>query len=116
MVTVVNYEKMKNSEGEEFIVLTVQGAPEVVISEKTNKPYFTVRKCNVPCTFDELTAKSLIYQQMPGHIVKVKCEPYDYTVESSGEVIELSHRWEYSVEEQRSAKEVNSFQLNGALA
>jgi hypothetical protein len=32
-------------------------------------------------------------------VVKVECEAYEYTIKETGEVVELSHRWEYRPEE-----------------
>jgi hypothetical protein len=29
----------------------------------------------------------------------VSCEPYEYTIQETGEVIDLAHRWEYQPEE-----------------
>jgi hypothetical protein len=37
----------------------------------------------------------LIGREISGRIEKVPCEEYEYTVEETGEVITLSHRWEF---------------------
>jgi hypothetical protein len=57
--------------------------------------YFTAKTAFVATTFDEQTALSLIGETFEGSIRKVKTEPYEYTIEETGEIIELSHRWEY---------------------
>lgn len=78
-------------------MLQVQGSVEMVQSKETGRFYATAPKCKVSCTFDEQTAKSLIGEQMPGKIAKVMCDPYEY-VSENGEVLNLSHRWEYKPE------------------
>ncbi len=96
MVTIIGFNERTNAEGEVFFALTVQGGIDMVASKTTGKFYATARKCSVPSTFDETTCKALIGQQMPGIIKKVPCEPYEYTIKSTGEVITLEHHWEYS--------------------
>ena len=95
MVTVKDYKQRQNKEGEDFYVLVLQGGVFPVQSQQTGRMYFTVKTCTVPTTFDEETCKDLIGSQFPGKIVKVETEPYEYSVPETGEVIELSHRWEY---------------------
>lgn len=100
MVTIVEYQKRQKSEtAEEFFVLIVQGGIEMVQSKQTKKFYATAKKCSIPSTFPENVCKGLIGTQMPGKVVKVSCEPYEYTVQETGEVLELSHRWEYLPDE-----------------
>ena len=56
---------------------------------------------------------------MPGSVQKVQCEAYDYNVQETGEVISLTHRYEY-VEEQRVIKadvtKLYKTSTNGSLA
>lgn len=100
MVTIVDYiTYQRESDGKNFHVLVVQGGLEAVKSKVTNKNYFTARTAKVPCTFDEITCKNIIGTQMHGSIQKVATEPYEYTVQETGEVVELSHRYEYVTEE-----------------
>lgn len=54
------------------------------------------KKASITSTFDELTCQALIGTQMQGSIQKVECEPYEYTVKDTGEVIVLHHRFVYS--------------------
>ena len=95
MVTVKGFKERTTKEGENFLVLELQGGVTPVKSERTGRMYFTAKTCTVPATFDEETCQSMIGATFPGEVVKVKCDPYSYTIEDTGEVIELSHRWEY---------------------
>lgn len=95
MVTIKNYKTIKREDGEQFHALILEGGIEPVLSQKTGRTYFTVRSATVATTFGEETCKSAIGSTFPGVIKKIDCEPYDYTVKDTGEIIELSHRWEY---------------------
>lgn len=96
MVTVKDFKQRQNKDGEDFFVLVLQGGVFPVRSQQTDRMYFTAKTCTVPTTFDEETCKDLIGSQFPGKIVKVETDPYEYTVPETGEVLELTHRWEYS--------------------
>ncbi len=37
----------------------------------------------------------MIGSQMDGSIQKLSCEPYEYVVPDTGEVIEMAHRWSF---------------------
>lgn len=95
MVKIVGYNSIEKEDGEQFLLLIVQGGIEPVKSEKTGKMYFTARTAKVPATFDEETCKSLIGSEFEGTIKKVKSDPYEYTIKESGEIIELDYRYEY---------------------
>ena len=95
MVTVKEIKKAKNSDDEEFYGLIVQSGAVSVKSKQTGRVYFTAKTAFVATTFDEETASSLIGTTFEGSIKKVATDPYEYTIEETGEVIELSHRWEY---------------------
>ena len=99
MVKIVDYAVSKNSKGEEFFALIVQGELEAVISDKTKQTYFTARTARVASTFNEHTCKSLIGTELPGKITKVLVEPYEYTVPETGEIVTLKHSWRYLNEE-----------------
>ena len=98
MVKITDYKLRESLEGKPFFALTLQGGVEIVRSASGNS-YATVKTASMPTTFDEETCKSLIGGELPGSIQKVECEPYDYTIKETGEVITLSHRYEYSEEE-----------------
>jgi hypothetical protein len=48
-------------------------------------------------TFNEITCKSLIGTQLPGQGKAV--EPYEYTDRATGEIVEMTHRYEYLSDE-----------------
>lgn len=95
MVTVINYHVRQRKDGKDFVTLTLQGDIELVQSMETGKFYATARKCSISSTFDEKTAQGLIGTKMPGMIKRVESEPYDFTVQETGEVIKLAHSYEY---------------------
>jgi hypothetical protein len=96
MVTVSNCEQRKNAQGELFTVLILEGGLEIVISKNTGKPYAKVSKVSLPAVFDLNTAKRMVGSQLPGSIEKKACEPYDYAIPDTGEVIQLSHEYSYN--------------------
>ena len=96
MVTIINYKNSQTTEGKEFFSLVVQGGVETVQSKETGRFYLTSRRATVSSTFNEETCKSLLQTKMPGAIEKVQVEPYEYTIEESGEVITLEHSWRYN--------------------
>lgn len=98
MVTIIDAVKRVNKDGESFNALILQGGIELVKSQESGRFYATAKKASITSTFDEQTAKSLIGQQIPGAVKKTICEPYEFTVKETGEVVTLSHRWEYSKE------------------
>ncbi|MBL7887065.1 MAG: hypothetical protein JNJ52_09975 [Flavobacterium sp.] len=99
MVTIVDYKSFERENGEKFFGLVVQGGIEAVKSQQTGKTYFTARTVTVPTTFDESTCSGLIGTKIGGVIKKVETDPYDYTVTETGEVIQLTHSYEYMTEE-----------------
>jgi hypothetical protein len=102
MVRIINYKKRETEDGKEFFVLELQGGIEMVKSKETDKFYVTARKASISSTFDELTCQALIGTELPGKVEKVNCEPYEYTIKDTGEVIVLTHRFDY-VEEEKAA-------------
>lgn len=99
MVTIVSYNKRTSESGKEFFTLTVQSGIEMIRSKTSGQFYATAKKASIPSTFDELTCKALLGSEMPGKIAKDVCEPYEYTVKETGEVIILSHRYVYLPDE-----------------
>lgn len=100
MVKIVDFKTYERQDGSEFNVLIVQGGIEAVKSKETGKTYFTARKTSVPSTFDAVTCESLIGSDFGGSIKKVEVEPYEYTVPSTGEIITLTHSYQYVSEEE----------------
>jgi len=100
MVKIVDFKNYQTEEGKSFCTLIVQGGLEAVKSQTTNKTYLTARTARMSCTFNETVCKSLIGTDFPGTVQKVEVDPYEYTIESTGEIVELSHRYEYMDEEE----------------
>lgn len=98
MVKVIAVKKTKNTEGKQFVSLKIQGGIEAIQSNQSGKMYLTVRTCYVSTTFDEATAQSLIGSELPGTVMRIESEPYEHTIKGTGEVIKLSHRYEYMPE------------------
>lgn len=97
MVTIIDYKKRKNAEEKEFMSLTVQGDVELVKSTKTGKFYATAKKCSIVSTFDEATCKTIIGKTMPGSIIKVESEAYEYEIPGSGgETMMLNFQYQYA--------------------
>lgn len=122
MVRIINYKEREKEDGTSFFVLEIQGGVEMVKSQSTNRFYVTAKRATIPSTFDEAVCQSLIGQELPGKVVKVETEPYEFTIKETGEVIELSHRYEYSPKDQedtqapiieRSASTVEDFMKFG---
>jgi len=111
MVKIIGVKLTENSEGKSFVSLKLQGGAEAIQSQKTGKFYLTARTCYILSTFDKQTAESLVGTTMPGSIGRVFCDPYDYTVKSTGEVISLSHSYQYKPEDSSTAS-VENFQGN----
>jgi len=100
MVTITGYaERESSKDGKKFYALTVQGGLEMVLSEETGRYYATAKQASVTSTFDEKTCQGLVGTKLPGKISRVKCEPFEYTIRETGEIIKLDHRWTYSPEE-----------------
>jgi hypothetical protein len=96
MVTVVDYAlRQTKNDGREFVALIIQGGLSLVQSQKTDNFYATVKRCSIPSTFDEETAKSFIGEKLQGSVQRMSCDTYEWTNRETGEVIELSHRWVY---------------------
>lgn len=97
MVTVIGYNirTQKDNEQNTYISLELEGDVEMVQSQNSGRFYATVRRCAISSTFDQLTAERMVGKQMPGSIERVPCEPYDFTIEATGEVMKIGYRWSY---------------------
>jgi hypothetical protein len=103
MVTVKNYLIRLRKNGTEFVVLELVGGLEMIQSSNTGKFYATMRKCSVPSTFDEETAKLVVGSQLPGEIVKNECDPYEFLNKTSGELMMLNYTYAYQASENEVA-------------
>jgi len=70
----------------------------MVKSKETGNYYATAKTASITSTFNEEECKSLIGQQITGSIRKIECEPYNYTIKETGEIVMLQHRYEYRQE------------------
>jgi len=98
MLKIMDYKLRESLEGRTFYALTLQGGIEIVRSSSGGM-YVTARKCSLPTTFDEATCVSLLGHELPGKVERVECEPYEYTIPQTGEIVLLTHRYEYVEEE-----------------
>ena len=99
MVTITGVVRSTNqTTNENFISLEVSGEPEMIQSANTGRFYLTSRKALVSCTFSEQIANTMIGKSLPGNIHKIPCEPYEYIVPETQEIITLSHTYEYLAE------------------
>lgn len=94
MITVIDY-YTKQSEDSTYNALILEGEPEFVISPKTGMPYARASKCHVYSALSEEQCKAIIGKTFPGNIEKVECDPYEYTVPETGEVLELNYSYQF---------------------
>ncbi len=104
MVRIINYQKRITDEGKEFFILVVQGGIEMMKSQETGKMYVTARRATISSTFDEATCQALIGTELKGEVEKVNCAPYEYTIRETGEIIKLTHRYEFVEEKAINTK------------
>ncbi|MCU0377758.1 MAG: hypothetical protein MUC78_05805 [Bacteroidales bacterium] len=99
MVTISGYAERESADGKKFYALVLQGGMEMVLSEESGRYYATAKQASITSTFDEPTCKSLIGTKLPGRITRIQCDPYEYTVRETGEILTLNHRWTYNPNE-----------------
>ncbi len=95
MVTVTSCHERQKTDGSTFVVLEISGGVELVLSQKTNRYYATLRKCTIPFTGKIDVARLMIGQKIPGQIVRAICTPYEIINSQTGEVITCQHTWAY---------------------
>ena len=95
MVTITGYAIRQRQDGSSFVSLELTGSVELIQSQNTGRYYATVRKVSIPSTFNEHVAASIVGQKLEGEIIRVQCDPYEFTSKSTGEVMTLSHSWAY---------------------
>ena len=86
---------LRKSEQGNYISLELQGDLEMIQSQNTGRFYATARRCFVSSTFTEEVAKGFIGKELPGEIVRVQSEPYEFQIPETGEVITLTHSYLY---------------------
>ncbi|SHE78449.1 hypothetical protein SAMN05444377_101238 [Flavobacterium fontis] len=99
MVKIKDYKVHQNELGVDFCVLIVEGGIEAVRSKISGRTYLTTRTARLNCTFDEKTCQSLIGSEIPGKVLKVQVEPYEFTIEETGEIISRDFQYMYMSEE-----------------
>lgn len=95
---------LREGEKGSFVSLELQGEIELVQSLNSGRFYATTRRCFISSTFDLPTAEQFVGKELKGNIVRVQCDPYDFTVPETGEVISLGYSWDY-LPEQTAARE-----------
>jgi len=101
MVTISKFYEVEKKDGTKFISIELTGSVELIQSQSSSRWYATVRKCRIPSTFDENTARLMIGQRLEGEIVKVIVPAYEFTTKT-GEIITLQHSFAYSPSESAS--------------
>ena len=71
----------------------------MVLSEESGRYYLTAKQSSISTTFDAKTCQELVGTKLPGKIIRVVCQHFEYTIKETGEVITLTHRWPYSPDE-----------------
>jgi hypothetical protein len=99
MVKIIDYKQSESNSGKPFVSLKLQGGLEPIQSQQTGRFYLSAKTCFIATTLDVGDAAALVGSEMPGKVEKVYCDPYEYTIKETGEVVTLSHRFEYQPEE-----------------
>ena len=108
MVKVVGFSKRISKEGREFNTLLLQGGIGVVKS-KNGKTYISAHKVSLVCTLSEDECKQQIGSLLPGTIEKVACDPYEFTLQQTGEKVMLDYSFRYSPENASASIEEAAF-------
>jgi hypothetical protein len=96
MVTVIAVHKRLSKDGKPFIALELQGKLELVQSTVNGKFYATSRRCFITSTFSEEVAEAFIGNKMQGEIIRVQCDPYDFTIPNTGASARLNYTYEFN--------------------
>ena len=96
MVTIVDYKNHENQKGEIFFALIVESELEIIKSTETGQFYATAIQASIPSTFSDVGCKQLLGQKLPGRIDRIPCEPYDYQVPGTTEMIRLEATFRYN--------------------
>ena len=99
MIKIINCHERQNKEGKSFISLELMGDVELIQSLSSGKFYATSRRTSIPSTFTLAVGTGLIGSTLPGHIIRVETEAYDFKIPDSDEVITLAHTYQYVPEE-----------------
>lgn len=95
MVTIKNFKVHSDAQGKSFVSLELIGDVEMIQSKQSGRFYATVRKCFIPSTFDEMTARLMVGKSIEGNIVRQDCPPYDFIMLETGEALKLNYQYAY---------------------
>ena len=95
MITVKDFHVRQGDNGKEYLSLELEGEVAFIQSQNTGRFYAAAKRCFMFGAMTEDSAKALIGTKMPGSIDRVPCDPYDYTVPETGEVISLAYTYQY---------------------
>jgi hypothetical protein len=95
MLKVTAFKERTSKDGKKFVTIDLQGGLELVQSSISGKFYACVRKTSVVSTFSSEVARMLIGSEIPGRIQRIECDPYEYTIQETGEIVSLSYTWGY---------------------
>jgi hypothetical protein len=101
-VKIIGLERKTNLKtNEPYTVLVLQGNAVVLKSKATSRPYVSARKTTIPCALDDVLAKSLIGQTLPGSIEKVACTPFEVKL-PTGKKVKISEKFQYFPEKEKA--------------
>ncbi|PSR53265.1 hypothetical protein AHMF7605_06835 [Adhaeribacter arboris] len=106
MVSIIDFKKRTAQDGKTFNVLVLQSDIEMVQSKETGRFYATAKTCTISCTFNDVICEGLKGKTMPGSIEKMDCDPYEYALPSTGEIITLRHTYYYNPNPRTMEQEV----------
>jgi len=110
MVKVSDYKVRTTKTGRSFIALDLIGGLEMVFSKTTNSYYAAVKRCSIPTSIDEQTAKLLIGSELAGEIVKQPAEPYEF-VTANNEKITLDYTYVFVPEIAKTVQQAKVLEL-----
>jgi hypothetical protein len=101
MVKVVSCLERQRKDGSSFVVLEISGGVELVLSQKSQRYYATLRRVFIPFTGTLENAKLFIGQELEGEVVRLIVPKYEYLNKTTGEVMILQHAYAYSPKDSR---------------
>ena len=93
MVKIIDYKLKEAKDGTEYFALVLQGGVEMVQSKESGRFYATARQTSIFSTFNEVMCQGLIGTDLEGEIVKQSCDPYDYQIPNSDDVVTLDYTY-----------------------
>lgn len=106
MVLIEKTRLIESSNGEFCVLDLVSEEPSVKVSKTTGKPYLSLMRASISCTFSKEVAETLVGKTLPGKILRVEVPAFEYTNPSTGEVMLLNHSYRYFPELQTEEEAV----------